>query len=155
MINDSKTDFLIIGTRQQLEKTYIESTIIGDTVIKPLKSVRNLMSLFDARMEMNVQIGKICSKAFRGLYNTRQIRKFLTMQSTKTLIHAFVSSRLDCSALLFDLPKYQHDRLPKVQNAAARMAFQIAKFGHITPALIDLYWLPVTFRVQYKLLLSV
>jgi len=41
MINDSKTDFLIIGTRKQLEKTSIESTIIGDTVIKPLKSVRN------------------------------------------------------------------------------------------------------------------
>ena len=56
MINDSKTDFLIIGTRQQLEKTYIESTIIGDTVIKPLKSVRNPGSLFDAHMEINVQI---------------------------------------------------------------------------------------------------
>ena len=33
MINDAKTDFLIIGTRQQLEKTSIESIIIGDTVI--------------------------------------------------------------------------------------------------------------------------
>ena len=74
MINDSKTDFLIIGTRRQLEKTYIESTIIGDTVIKPLKSVRNPVFLFDARMEMNVQIRKICSKAFRGLYNISQIR---------------------------------------------------------------------------------
>ena len=45
-INDAKTDFLIIGTRQQLEKTSIEieSIIIGDTVIKPLESVRNLGS---------------------------------------------------------------------------------------------------------------
>ena len=33
MINDKKTDFPIIGTRQQLEKTSIESIIIGDTVI--------------------------------------------------------------------------------------------------------------------------
>ena len=85
---------------------------------------------------MNVHIGKICSKAFRGLYNTRQIRKFLTVQSTKTLIHAFVSSHLDyCNALLFGLPKYQLDRLQKVQNAAAGMTFQIAKFDHITPTL--------------------
>ena len=44
MINDAKTDFLIIGTRKQLEKTSIESIIIGDTVIKPLESVRNLGS---------------------------------------------------------------------------------------------------------------
>ena len=75
MINDAKTDFLIIGTRQQLEKTSIESIIIGDTVIKPLESVRNLGSWFDAHMGMNVHIGKICSKAFRGLYNIRQITK--------------------------------------------------------------------------------
>ena len=91
MINDAKTDFLIIGTRQQLEKTSIESIIIVDTVIKPLESVRNLGSWFDAHMRMDVHVGKICSKAFRGLYNIRQIRKFLTVQSTKTLIHAFVS----------------------------------------------------------------
>ena len=151
-----ETDFLIIGTRQQLEKTFIESIIIGDTVIKPLESVRNLGSWFDAHMRMNVHIGKICSKVFRGLYNIRQIRKFLTVQSTKTLIHAFVFSHLDYgNALLFGLPKYQLDRLQKVQNAEARVTFQIEKFDHITPAVIDLHWLPVTFRLQFKLLLFV
>ena len=135
MMNDAKTDFLIIGTRQQLEKTYIESIIIGDTLIKPLESVRYLGSWFDAHMRMNVHISKICSKAFRGLYSIRQISKFLTVQSTKTLVHAFISSHLDyCNALLFGLPKYQLDRLQKVQNAAARVIFQISKFDHITPA---------------------
>ena len=113
---------------------------------KTKESDRNLGSWFNAHMRMNVHMGKICSKAFRGLYNIRQIRKFLTVESTKTLIHAFVSSHLDyCNALLFGLPKYQLDRLQKVQNAAARVIFQIAKFDHITPALIDLHWLPVTF----------
>ena len=116
MINDAKTDFLIIGTRQQLEKTSIESIIIGDTVIKPLESVRNLGSWFDAHMRMHLDY---------------------------------------CNAYLFGLPKYQLDLLQKVQNAAARVIFQIAKFDHITPALIDLHWLSVTFRVQFKLLLFV
>ena len=156
MINDGKTDFLIIGTCQQLEKTSIESIIIGDTVIKPLESVRNLGSWFDAHMRMNVHIGKICSKAFRGLYNIRQIRKFLTVQSTKTLIHAFVSLHLHyCNAYLFGLPKYHLDCLQKVQNATDRVIFQIVKFDHITPTLINLHWLPATFRVQFKLLLFV
>ena len=94
-------------------------------------------------MGMNVHLGKIFSKAFRGLFNIRQIRKFLTVQSTKTLIHAFVSSHLDyCNVLLFGLPKYQLDGLQKVQNAAARVTFHIAKFDHITPALTDLHRLP-------------
>ncbi|CAH3185852.1 unnamed protein product, partial [Porites lobata] len=39
MINDAKTDFLIIGTRQQPEKTSVEFIIIGDTVIKSLESL--------------------------------------------------------------------------------------------------------------------
>ena len=37
-----------------------------------------------------------------------------------------------------------------------RVIFQIAKFDHTTPTLIDLHWLPaVTFRIQFKLLLLV
>ena len=79
MINDAKTDFLIIGTPQQLEKASIESINIEYTVLKHLESVRNLGSWFDAHMRMNVHItGKICRKAFRGLYNIRQIRNFPT-----------------------------------------------------------------------------
>ena len=106
-------------------------------------------------MQMNVHIGKICSKALDRLY-IRQIRKFLTVQSTKTPVHAFISSHLDyCNALLFSLPKYQLDRLQKVQNAVARVIFQIPKLDHITPKLIDLHWLPVTFRAQFKWLLFV
>ena len=42
MINDAKTEFLIIGTRQQLVNTSIESIITGDTDIKPLEGTNFL-----------------------------------------------------------------------------------------------------------------
>ena len=72
---------------------------------------------------MNTHIGKVCSKAFWGLYNIfRQIRKYLSAESTKCLIHAFVTSHLDyCNTLLYKLLQYQYDRLQKVLNAAARV----------------------------------
>ena len=86
----------------------------------------------------------------------KTVGKFLTLQSTKTLIHAFVSLHIDyCNTLLFGLPKYQLDRLQKIQNSAARVTLQIAKFYHITPPLIDLHGLPVRFRVQFRLFLFV
>ena len=107
-------------------------------------------------MTMSVHIGKTCSKAFYGLYKIRQIRKFLSPESTKTLVHAFVTSHLDyCNSLLFGIPKYQADRLQKVLNAAARLIFRIPKFDHISSALFHLHWLPVVYRVQFKLLLLV
>ena len=102
MINDIKTEFLIIGSRHQLAKTTIDSIVVGESSIKPSEIVRNLGSWFDAQMRMNVHIGKTCSKAFHGLYKIRQIRKFLNINTTKTLVHAFVSSHLDYyNALLF------------------------------------------------------
>ena len=109
MINNAKTVFLIIGTHQKLEETSIESIIIGDTLIKPLESVRNLGSWFHAHMWMTVHIGKICSKAFCRLYSIRQIRKLLTVQSFKkpATNYALCSSaqsllfvpKADCSSL--------------------------------------------------------
>ena len=83
------------------------------------------------------------------------IRKFLNPESTKTLVHAFVTSHLNyCNSLLFGVPKYQIDRLQKVLNAAARLIFRIPKFDHISPALFHLHWLPVACRVHFKLACS-
>ena len=140
MFNDSKTEFLIIGTRQQLSKIKIDSVRVGDGDIRPVDSVRNLGSWFDIHMSMNVHVGKVCSKAFRGLYNIRQIRKFLSIESTKILVHAFVTSHLDyCNSLLFGIPQYQFQRLQRVLNAARVTCF-IPRIAHITPVLIDCLW---------------
>ncbi|KAL9984297.1 hypothetical protein ACROYT_G006572, partial [Oculina patagonica] len=95
LINDTKTEFLIIGSRQQLSKIHIDKITVGESTIEPVKMVRNLGAWFDSHMSMNSHIGKVCSKAFRSLYNIRQIRKFLSEETTKILVHAFVTSHLD------------------------------------------------------------
>ena len=88
MINDSKTEFLIIGSRVQLSKVTIDSINVGHSSIKP-SAMRNLGAWSDQHMSMEVHIGKTCSKAF---YAIRQIRKLLSVESTRTLAHAFVIS---------------------------------------------------------------
>ena len=71
-------------------------------------------------------------------------------------VHAFVSSELDyCHALLYGLPKYQLQRLQYVQNTAARVVLQVSKFQHITPVLCELHWLPIQYRIIFKILLLV
>ena len=138
--------------RQLLNNSFF-SSITVKKYSAPLENIRKLGSWFAVRMRMNVDIGKIHSEVFRGLLSITQRRKFPSMQSTKTLVHAFVSSRLDYwNSLLFGLPKYQLDRLQKVQNAAARVILQITKFDSITPALVDLHRLPASFTVECKLL---
>ena len=54
------------------------------------------------------------------LRNLSKIRKCRTQKDTETLVHAFVTSKLDnCNSLLAELPQYLLDRVQRVQNAAA------------------------------------
>ena len=38
-----------------------------------------------------------------------------------------------------------------LQNAAARLIFKLSLSEHITPSLLQLHWLPIRWRVRYKL----
>ena len=67
-----------------------------------------------------------------------------------------ISSRIDyCNSLLYGLPEYQLNKLQRVQNMCARLICNESKYCHITPLLVDLHWLPVKFRIEFKILLIV
>ena len=85
----------------------------------------------------------LLNKMFRSLNNIQQIRKFLSEETGKILVHSFVTSHLDyCNSLLYSLPQYQYDRFQRVLNAAARVVCLVPKFDHIPPVLRRLHWLP-------------
>ena len=153
-LNDDKTEFLIIGTSQQLEKLDNISIRVGDSDIHPVPIARNLGSWFDSRLSMATHITKICSSSFYYIYNIRRIRKYLSQQSTETLVHAFITSRLDyCNGLLYGLPDCLLNKLQRVQNACARLIFKEQKFCHVTPLIYELHWLPIRYRIEFKILL--
>ncbi len=107
-------------------------------------------------MSMEAHIDAKCGAAFRHLYSIRRIRKYLSREATETLIHAFIFSHLDyCNGLIYGIPEYQMSKLQRIQNMAARLVFRLPKFSHVTPLMVELHWLPVSYRVQFKLLLYV
>jgi len=71
-------------------------------------------------------------------------------------VHAFITTRVDyCNSLYYGISKTQTARLQLVQNAAARFLTNCRKSDHITPILRSLHWLPVNFRIEFKILLFV
>ena len=114
--------WIIIGTRQQLSKVDIEKLSVGDVSVAPVAVARNLGTWFDTNLSLVTHITKTCKAAFYHLHNIRRIRKFLTVESTKVLVHAFIMGRIDyCNSLLHGLPTTHINKLQRVQNAAARL----------------------------------
>ena len=155
MLNDDKTDFIMIGTRQQLAKVNVTSIRVGNHLITKSRSVRNLGTWFNDTFDMSQHVTNLCSASFFQLHNIRRIRKYLTQEAAATLVHSFVTCRIDyCnSLLLYGLPDYQLSKLQRVQNSAARLVYKESKFCHITPLLMKLHWLPVIYRIRFKIAL--
>jgi hypothetical protein len=155
MINDTKTEFLILGSRQQLKKLTIDGIKIGDANILPAAQVKNLGVIMENTLSMEKQVNKICSKSFYQLYKLRQIRRYLTVEAAQTLVHAFVTSNLDyCNSLLYGISDYHLKKLQRVQNAALRLVLLLPKFSHdVSTSLCEQHWLPVKSRIAYKILL--
>ena len=122
--NDSKSEFALFGSFQQSRKVVIPNLMFGDTVIAPVDQVRNLGLLLDATMTMEPQIANCIKSSVYHLRNIHKVKRYLNPQALKSLIHTFITSRLDIhNAALLGLPQCQVHKLQKIQNFAARMNF--------------------------------
>ena len=91
-----------------------------------------------------IRSSKYVNLLFTQLGQFQELESRLSMETAKTLVHAFVTSKLDnCNALLYGLPKYKIQRLQYVLNSAARQVTSSRKHDHISPVvLMELHWLP-------------
>ena len=154
-LNDDKTELIIVttsGTTCHQEDIVIN---IGDSPIaQSMEPPRNLGVLFDSTCCLNDHVNKICKNINYQLYSIGKILKYLYKPTTEKMINSAVTSRLDnCNSLLYGINGYLVSQLQRCQNNAARTVSLRRKYDHITPVLKDLHWLPVEYRINYKILL--
>ena len=151
-LNYDKTECLfIVSNRTSLPNPHPTSIHIGDTDILFSLQAKNLGVTPTNNLSMEKHVTNICRSAYIEIRRINNIRHYLTTDATKTLLCAFVLSKLDyCNSLLSGSPKHLLDKLQKVQNSAARLVFKALKHKHIKPLLQKLHWLPVVSRIQYK-----
>ena len=104
---------------------------------------------------MAVHERHVCQVTYCQIRSIAKMRKCLTTAACKTIVHALVMSRVDYgNALPFGLPEMLLHKLQMIQNSAARVVTGTHVRDHITPALFKLHWLPVRYRIEFKLLVS-
>ena len=152
-LNDSKTEFMIIGSKKKTDKVQVKSIEIGESKITPSKCVRNLGVQMDSELSMAQQVHKICQACHFHLRTIWSIRQYLNSEATKALVHALITSRLDyCNSVLYGIHKYLITKLQRLQNCAARVIYKKSKFEHVSDLLNDLHWLRIEERIKFKLL---
>ena len=58
-----------------------------------------------------------------------------------------------CNSLLYGVPNCHLRKLQRVQYAAACLIFEESTYCYVTPLLKSLHWLPVKYRIIFKVLL--
>ena len=151
-LNTDKTEVMPAGAQSRLNTINTSHISIDSHTVLFQSTVKYLGVKIDQTLNMHDYVSSICRAAFLEIRRISALRPYLSVDATKQLVNAFVTSRLDyCNSVLAGLPAEQISRLQLIQNSAARLILKRRKRDHVTPLLKELHWLPVRFRCQYKI----
>jgi hypothetical protein len=159
-LNMDKTELLFAGSRHNhllLGGHYPVLHLGSDTVVAS-SCVRLLGADIASDLSLEQHVSRVSAGCFYRLRQLRRVRRSLDTESVATLIHAFVTSRIDyCNIILAEAPKAITDKLQRVLNAAARVVSGTRKFDRGLTRLLrdELHWLSVRERVVFKLAVMV
>jgi len=132
-LNSSKTEFLVIGLKNQLAK-------IHNSSLDTSHSAQNLGFIFDEYLTFADQITALSKACYYHIHQLRCIRPYLDSSTACTIATSILHSKLDyCNSRYYKLPKSQLSRLQQIQNSLARTVMKAPKSCHITPILCSLH----------------
>ena len=152
-LNPSKSEFIWFGSRSALSKIPEEyhTLTVCSSAIKCSTTVRDLGVYFDSELQMKAHVSKITSSCYYHLRRLFQLRNLVSQKVMAQLVTSLIISRLDyCNSVLINLPASTIAPLQRVQNTAARLVLGLDRRSSITAALRKLHWLPVHYRILFK-----
>jgi len=108
---------------------------------------------FDSQLTFVLHVQYLARRRFYHLRQLRSVRRTLTTDSAKSLVHALIASPLEyCNGVMYQINTTATKTLQSILHSAARLIMQKRKFERITPTLRDdVHWLPVPERIVFKL----
>ena len=109
--------------------------------------------VLDSEIKLTKHVRRLADRCFYDLRQLWAVRRSVTADVAKTLVNAFITSRVDyCNSVFKTISAAGILPLQRVLNATARVIVRKRKNDHITALTrYDLHWLPVRQRVEFKL----
>mgnify|MGYP003535983037 CR=1 FL=1 len=113
-MNDDKTEAILFARKGLATEHLPKSIKIDDTAINFVPMLRDLGVTLDSSLSLNQNAMNACRSAFLELRRIGLIRKYLTVDATKTIVCSLVLSRLDyCNSILSGSPKCLIKKTPE------------------------------------------
>ena len=152
-MNASKTDVSFFGSKNMLKKTSSTSIKVNGVPVEISDGLKYLGVWLDSSLSMKHHIDNKIKIAAGNIRRISNIRHFIDLDTAKLLACSLVLSHLDyANSILSGLPASTIARLQRVQNWAAKMVLRRGKYESSTEALKSLHWLPIKYRIDFKIL---
>ena len=143
----------LVGNRSTARQDRLPNCNTGCEHHQPVRRRHCPVSCVRPQNDIQDTYKELARKCFYQLRQLRTVRGALTLDASKAVVHAFVSSRVDYCNSVFSLVRVKHLRpLQSVLNAAAIIISRRMKYDHISDVVRDqLHWLPIIERIEYNL----
>ena len=94
-MNNSKSEFIIIGNMTQVDKCNSDGLRIEDDIVNRSQTVKYLGAWLDRELTLKTHVKKKCAGAMLNLQRIKNIWKFLDWDSCTKLVVCLCLSHLD------------------------------------------------------------
>ena len=135
-LNASKTQLIVLGTRQMLRNMPPVSLTVNGAIIHESNRVKNLGLVIDRTLSYEPHIDQLVGRCTGLLIGLCHARHRLPKETLTTIVNALVLSTLRyCITVYGTASAKSMDRVQKVINFSARVITGRRKHDHISDAL--------------------
>lgn len=154
VLNENKTQLIVFGKSREIilnDQRFLLT--LNDIRLDPKVTCKNLGLLIDSDLRFSSHVSALIRKSFGRLRLLYMHREAFDVPTRLRLCDSLVLSYLNyCNVVYMPcLTQRDHLRLQKIQNACLRFCYDVRKFEHITPHLIQSGWLSIRERYQLHL----
>ena len=151
-LNPQKTEIILLYPPQEKNISKLNGVFVDNDCQRFSENLD-----LDSNLSFDRHVNYIVTTSLYHLKNISKIKRYLTASETETVVHAFLSNKLDyCNSLLFGVNQVTISKLQTVQNKAARIVLGLSPFSSVTDDMLSkLHWLKLDQRIIFKILLFV
>lgn len=145
LLNERKTQFIIIGSRQYVSEIGDVQINFNGNIIKPMNIVKNLGVYFDRYMSFESHVDEVYKKVMGTLIYLSRVKDAFELNTRTIVVQSLAMSIINyCFKVWGATNDTQIKRIQKLQNFAARVAVgNVKKYDHISPVLKKLEWMKI------------